>query len=59
MLLGEVLMTLNFVDRKKFLFFTESKGYFMQTGELLLAYGFINRKQLEEAIKIQADFRFR
>lgn len=50
-------MALNLIDRKKFLYFTNSKGYSMQTGELLLAYGLINKSQLEEAMKIQMDFQ--
>lgn len=56
MLLGEVLMALELIDRRKFLRFTNDHGYIMQMGELLIAHGLVSREELEEAFVMQADF---
>lgn len=55
-IIGEALLMLNLIERRKFLRFTADHGYSMKTGELLLAHGLVNTQQLNEAIEIQSAF---
>lgn len=57
MMVGEILMILGFIDRKKFLNFIKSNPEFsMKTGELLVANNLIDWEQLENAMALQRDW---